>query len=224
MVQAPDGKNFVVADMPGLIKGASEGTGLGYQFLRHIERTRVLIHVVDMAPMDGSDPVEAVKIILDELEAYNPDLLKLPRLIAANKMDLPDAEANLNALKKAYPDLKIFPISAYQKDNLEPLLFETSKRLDEAKQVPKDDDYYYYKYEESLEIPFEITRGDDGIYDVFGGELERIFKMTVFEQDQAVRRFSRQLKRLGVDQALRDRGVNHGDTVRICGAEFDFKD
>ncbi len=224
MVQAPDGKNFVVADMPGLIEGASEGSGLGYQFLRHIERTRVLVHVVDMAPMDGTSPVDSVKVILDELKAYNPDLLNLPRLIAANKMDLPEAEDNLKALKEAYPDMAIFPISAYQKENLEPLLFETSKYLEQAKQVPKDDDYYYYKYEESLDIPFELERADDGVYEVYGGELERIFKMTVFEQDQAVRRFSRQLKRLGVDQALRDHGVQNGDTVRICGAEFDFKD
>ncbi len=224
MVQAPDGKSFVVADMPGLIKGASSGSGLGYQFLRHIERTRVLIHVVDMAPTDGIDPVTAVQVIRDELAAYNPNLLNLPTVIAANKMDLPGSDDHLKALQAAYPDTEIFPISAWRKDNLDGLLFRTSELLTHAKEMPKDDDYYYYKYEESLDTPFEISRADDGVYEVYGGELERIFKMTVFEQDQAVRRFSRQLKRLGVDQALRDKGVKNGDTVRICGADFDFKD
>lgn len=224
MVQAPDGKNFVVADMPGLIAGASQGAGLGYQFLRHIERTRVLVHVIDMAPLDGTQAVEAANVILSELKAYDAQLLTLPRIIAANKMDLPDAKNQLKALKKAFPEVEIIPISAYQKDNIEPLLFKMSERLEEAKQVPKEDDYYYYKYEESLEVPFELKRGDDGIYEVEGGELERIFKMTTFEQEQAVKRFSRQLRRLGVDEALRDKGVKNGDTVRICGANFDFLD
>lgn len=224
MVQAPDGKNFVVADMPGLIAGASQGAGLGYQFLRHIERTRVLVHVIDMAPLDGTQAVEAANVILSELKAYDAQLLTLPRIIAANKMDLPEAKNQLKALKKAFPEVEIIPISAYQKDNIEPLLFKMSERLEEAKQVPKEDDYYYYKYEESLEVPFELKRGDDGIYEVEGGELERIFKMTTFEQEQAVKRFSRQLRRLGVDEALRDKGVKNGDTVRICGANFDFLD
>ena len=224
VVGVKDGRSFVVADMPGLIKGASEGAGLGLQFLRHIERTRVLVHVVDIAPADGSDPLDSIQIILDELKAYNEDLLKLPRLIAANKMDIAHSEDNLKRLKEAHPDVKIMPISAFQQTGLDDLLFEIANMLDEAKPDPTSDDYFYYKYEPKETIPFEITQADDGIYEVYGGELERLFKMTYFDQDQSVKRFTRQIRSLGVDQALRDKGVQNGETVRICGNEFEFID
>jgi GTP-binding protein len=224
VVGVKDGRSFVVADMPGLIKGASEGAGLGLQFLRHIERTRVLVHVVDIAPADGSDPLDSIQIILDELKAYNEDLLKLPRLIAANKMDIAHSEDNLKRLKEAHPDVKIMPISAFQQTGLDDLLFEIANMLDEAKPDPTSDDYFYYKYEPKETIPFEIMQADDGIYEVYGGELERLFKMTYFDQDQSVKRFTRQIRSLGVDQALRDKGVQNGETVRICGNEFEFID
>lgn len=224
VVGVSDGRSFVVADMPGLIKGASEGAGLGLQFLRHIERTRVLVHVVDMAPLDESDPLESIDVILGELKAYNEELLQLPRIIAANKMDMDGSEENLKRLNEKYPNIKVFPISAYQKTGLDALLFEVANLLDEARPDPKSDDYFYYKYEPKESIPFVITLGDDGIYDIDGGELERLFKMTYFDQDQSVKRFTRQIRALGVDQALRDKGVKNGETVRICGNEFDFID
>ena len=225
VVSVPNGHSFVVADMPGLIEGASLGQGLGHQFLRHIERTRVLVHVVDMAPMDEKDPLEAFYTIQNELKAYNPDLANRPLLIAANKMDVEGSEERLEAFKKAVDGIKIIPISAYQKTNIDELLYAVDTLLQENPIVQvNEEDFKHYKFDPKETVPFEIRLGEDGVYEVDGGELERLFKMTHFEHDQAVKRFARQMRFLGVDEALRAKGVQNGDTVRICGSEFDFVD
>lgn len=225
VVSVPNGHSFVVADMPGLIEGAALGQGLGHQFLRHIERTRVLVHVVDMAPIDGSDPYTAYQTIQNELQAYRQDLAHRPVVIAANKMDMEGAEDTLQKFKKQIKEIPIIPISAYQKNNLEELLFAIDALLQAHPIIENQpSDFKHYKFEPEATIPFEIRLGDDGIYEVDGGELEKLFKMTHFEHDQAVKRFTRQMRHLGVDQALRDQGVKHGDTVRICGSDFEFMD
>jgi len=225
VVSVPNGRSFVVADMPGLIEGASLGQGLGHQFLRHIERTRVLVHVVDMAPLNGTDPYDAYQTILHELKAYNEDLANRPMIIAANKMDIEGSKDTLKAFQKKVKDIPIIAISAYQKTNLDELLFAIDELLQAHPIVEnKPDDFKHYKFDPKETIPFEIRLGDDGIYEVDGGELEKLFKMTHFEHDQAVKRFSRQMRFLGVDEALREKGVKHGETVRICGSEFEFMD
>jgi len=225
VVSVPNGHSFVVADMPGLIEGASLGQGLGHQFLRHIERTRVLVHVVDMAPLDDKDPYQSYQTIFNELNAYNPDLAHRPMIIAANKMDIEGSEESLKAFQKKVTDIPIIPISAYQKNNLDELLFAIDTLLQDHPIITDQPDAYkHYKFDPKAEIPFEIRLGDDGMYEVDGGELERLFKMTHFEHDQAVKRFSRQMRFLGVDEALREKGVKHGETVRICGTEFEFLD
>jgi GTPase len=225
VVSVPNGHSFVVADMPGLIEGAALGQGLGHQFLRHIERTRVLVHVVDMAPTDESDPYQAFQTIHKELKAYNEDLANRPMIIAANKMDIEGSEERLEAFKKNVKDIPIIPISAYQKTNLDELLYAIDSLLIAHPIVEnKPDDFKHYKFDPKEDIPFEIRLGDDGVYEVDGGELQRIFQMTHFEHDQAVKRFARQLRFLGVDEALREKGVKHGETVRICGSNFEFVD
>jgi GTP-binding protein len=225
VVSVPNGHSFVVADMPGLIEGAALGQGLGHQFLRHIERTRVLVHVLDMAPLDESDPYQAYQTIYKELKAYNEDLANRPMVIAANKMDIEGSEERLEAFKKKVKDIPIIPISAYQKTNLDELLYAIDSLLIAHPIVEnKPDDFKHYKFDPKEDIPFEIRLGDDGVYEVDGGELQRIFQMTVFEHDQAVKRFARQLRFLGVDEALREKGVKHGETVRICGSNFEFVD
>ncbi|MEC9484273.1 MAG: GTPase ObgE [Candidatus Izemoplasma sp.] len=229
VVKVDNDRSFVMADLPGLIEGASLGQGLGHQFLRHIERTRVILHLIDMGATEGRDPYQDYVKINEELKAYKYDLMSRPQIIVANKMDVPGAEDNLELFKAELEgDIPIIPISAVTRDNVQQLLYKTADLLETAPtlhdmQSDREEDVVEYTFEKK-EKPFEINLGDDGIYEVTGTTLKRIFEMTDFTKDQGVKRFARQLRQLGVDHALRERGVKHGDTVRIFDFEFEFID
>jgi len=229
MVETEDGRSFVMADLPGLIEGASEGVGLGHQFLRHIERTRVIVHVIDMAATEGRDPFEDYLTINRELKEYNLRLTERPQIIVANKMDMPDAEENLEKFKEQLgEDYPIFPISALSRKGLRELLFAVADKLEETPEFPLEHEEedtgihrVLYKHEADPEN-FTITRDPDGSFVLSGEKLERLFKMTDFSREESVRRFSRQLRGLGVDDALRQRGAKDGDIVKLLEFEFEF--
>ncbi len=229
MVETEDNRSFVMADLPGLIEGASEGVGLGHQFLRHIERTRVIVHVIDMAAMEGRDPYEDYLTINKELEEYNLRLTERPQIIVANKMDMPEAEENLQKFKEQLQeDFPIFPISAISRKGLRELLFAIADKVEETPEFPLAHEEeetginrVLYKHEADPEA-FYITRESDGSFVVSGEKIEKLFKMTNFQTDESIRRFSRQLRGLGVDEALRKKGAKDGDTVKLLDFEFEF--
>lgn len=229
MVETEDGRSFVMADLPGLIEGAHEGVGLGHQFLRHIERTRVIVHVIDMAATEGRDPFEDYLTINKELNEYNLRLMERPQIIVANKMDMPESEENLKQFKeRLQEDYPVFPISAVSRKGLRELLFAVADKLEETPEFPLEHEQeetgvhrVLYKHEADPDA-FTITRDPDGAYVLSGEKLERLFKMTDFSREESVRRFSRQLRGLGVDDALRQRGAKDGDIVRLMDFEFEF--
>lgn len=231
MVDAGDGRSFVMADLPGLIEGASQGVGLGHQFLRHIERTRVIVHVIDMSGSEGRVPYEDYMAINNELEQYNLRLMERPQIIVANKMDMPDAEENLNEFKtKIAEDIPVFPISAVTKTGLRELLLAIADKLETTPEFPlneileqEDENTVLYKYV-AEEPDFEISREPDGTFVLSGAKIERLFTMTNFERDASISRFARQLRAMGVDEALRKRGAKDGDIVRLLDYEFEFMD
>lgn len=231
MVETEDNRSFVMADLPGLIEGASEGVGLGHQFLRHIERTRVIVHVIDMAAMEGRDPYEDYLTINKELEEYNLRLTERPQIIVANKMDMPEAEENLQKFKERLKeDFPIFPISALSRKGLRELLYAIADKIEETPEFPLDHEEeetgvnrVLYKHEADPEA-FYITREPDGSFVIQGEKVEKLFKMTNFQTEESVRRFARQLRGLGVDEALRAKGAKDGDTVKLLDFEFEFVD
>lgn len=235
MVTVKDGRSFAMADLPGLIEGASQGVGLGTQFLRHIERTRVILHVIDMSAMEGRDPFEDYLAINQELEAHNLRLLERPQIIVANKMDMPDAEENLVAFKKelaAYHDGDmpiVFAISGVTHQGVEVLLQKTADLIESTPEFPLYDEEQ--QVEESVtyefkpnEREFDVTRDPDGTWVLSGEKLEKLFVMTNFDRDESVMRFARQLRGMGVDEELRLRGAVDGDLVRIEEFVFEFVD
>lgn len=228
MVETEDGRSFVMADLPGLIEGAHSGVGLGHQFLRHIERTRVIVHVIDMAAVEGRDPYEDYMTINRELEEYNLRLTERPQIIVANKMDMPGAEENLAEFKKKLTDEhQIFAISALTKKGLRELLFAVADRLDETPEFPlhleEENEAHHVLYKhEGKQKEFEITRGPDASFILSGDAVEKLFKMTDFSRDESVRRFARQLRGMGVDEALREKGAKDGDIVKLLEFEFEF--
>lgn len=229
VVAVPDGRSFVMADLPGIIEGAAQGAGLGLQFLKHIERTRVIVHVIDMAGSEGRDPVEDYKIINNELVSYKYNLSKRPQIVVANKMDLPEALDNLKRFKEQVgDDVQIVPISAYTRENLDQLLYTIADVLETAEYMPlyEEEDFLDEDLEKfkNNEQNFEIKRASDGVYEISGDLIDRFFRQTNFDQYDSVRRFSRRLRQIGVDKALRDKGVKDGDTVRIKNFEFEFMD
>ncbi|EIO0103481.1 GTPase ObgE [Staphylococcus pseudintermedius] len=230
VVETRDQRSFILADLPGLIEGASEGVGLGHQFLRHVERTKVIVHVIDMSGMEGRDPYEDYQIINQELKAYAQRLEDRPQIVVANKMDMPDAEAQLEMFKEQLNDetVTIVPISSYTRENIDQLLYEIANTLEEVKDIDfsaKEEEVgvnrVLYKHTPSQD-KFTITRDDDGAYVVSGNAIERMFKMTDFNSEPAIRRFARQMRSMGIDDALRERGAENGDIVRILGGEFEF--
>ncbi|MGG6431070.1 GTPase ObgE [Anoxybacillus sp. D401a] len=230
VVETEDGRSFVMADLPGLIEGAHQGVGLGHQFLRHIERTRVIVHVIDMAAMEGRDPYEDYLVINEELKQYNLRLTERPQIIVANKMDMPNAEQHLREFKeKLKEDVPIFPISAVTRQGLRELLFAIADLLETTPEFPlypQEEEAIHrvvYKLEKE-EAPFHITRDDDGTFILSGEKIEKLFKMTDFSREESVRRFARQLRSLGVDDALRARGAKDGDIVKLLNYEFEFVD
>lgn len=237
MVRTKSGDSFAMADLPGLIEGASQGVGLGTQFLRHIERTRVILHVIDMSASEGRDPYDDYISINNELETYNLRLMERPQIIVANKMDMPDSEENLAAFKEKlaanydeFDDMPmIFPISSLAHQGLENPMDATAKLLANTEEfllydeTDMQEDEAYYGFNED-ERPFEITRDDDATWVLYGDKLEKLFVMTNMERDESIMKFARQLRGMGVDEALRERGAKDGDIVRIGNFEFEFVD
>ena len=234
VVETKDHRSFVMADLPGLIEGASQGVGLGHQFLRHIERTKVIVHVVDMSATDGRDPYEDYKIINQELAEYNMRLLERPQVVVANKMDIPVANDNLKEFKKHLEndgeEVDIVEISAFTRSNIDNLLYKISDILDNTDpntlyeldtEEESMENRVLYKHKPKDET-FKITRDDTGAYVVSGPGIERAFLMTDFNRDASVRRFAQQMRSMGVDDALRERGCKNGDTVKILKGEFEF--
>lgn len=237
MVHLNDGRSYVVADLPGLIEGASSGVGLGTQFLKHIERTRVILHVIDMSGEEGRDPFEDYKIINQEMEQHNLRLLERPQIIVANKMDMPGSQENLTEFKaKLLADIDeydeqplIFEISALTQQGLQPLLSATADLIEKTPEFPLFEledlatDEIYYGFDEG-DAGFEIQRNPDTSWELSGDKLEKLFKMTNFDHDETVMRFARQLRSMGVDEALRERGAKDGDLVHIGNFTFEFVD
>lgn len=234
VVETKDHRSFVMADLPGLIEGASQGVGLGHQFLRHIERTKVIVHVVDMSATDGRDPYEDYKIINQELGEYNMRLLERPQIVVANKMDIPAAQENLEEFKSKLTadgeEVDIVEISAFTRTNVDNLLYKISDILDSTDpnmlyeldtEEESMENRVLYKHKPKDET-FKITRDDTGTYVVSGPGIERAFLMTDFNRDASVRRFAQQMRSMGVDDALRERGCKNGDTVKILKGEFEF--
>ena len=226
VVGASEGRSFVMADLPGLIEGASEGEGLGDKFLRHIERTRVIAHVIDMSGFEGRNPYDDYVLINKELEAFNKKLIEKPMIVIANKMDVEGAKENLEEFKKKV-DCEIFEVSAVSKTGLDAVVNRLADILDTIPNNPLYDDsqiesHVLYKFKK--EEPFIITRDDDGTWVVSGKEVERIFKMTKFSSDEAVTRFAKKLRKMGIDDKLVEMGAETGDCVRILDFYFDFRD
>ncbi|NTL37005.1 GTPase ObgE [Enterococcus faecium] len=235
MVTTSDGRSFAAADLPGLIEGASQGVGLGTQFLRHIERTRVILHVIDMSGMEGRDPYEDYLAINKELSTYNLRLLERPQIIVANKMDMPDAQENLVKFKEQLnkekedefaDDIPVFPISGVTRQGLDALLNATADLLEVTPEFPlyekelEEETVHYGFNPEGPE--FQIDRDSDATWILSGEKIEKLFQMTNFDHDETVMRFARQLRGMGVDEALRARGAKDGDLVRIGEFEFEF--
>lgn len=231
MVQTEDGHSFVLADMPGLIEGASQGVGLGIEFLRHIERTRVLLHVIDMSGVEGRNPVDDYYTINNELEEYDLKLRERPQIVVANKMDMPEAEGNLKEFKeemaKAGEEFELFEVSALSQKGLNQVMNRTAEVLETAPQFPlyeeetEQEERVLYKFTpENKE--YMITRDPDGTWVITGDKVVKLYQMTNFQFDESIMRFSRQLRGMGIDQELRNKGAKGGDTVRIDDFEFDF--
>lgn len=220
-----DNTSFVVADLPGLIKGASNGDGLGDQFLKHIERTRVIAHVIDMGATEGRDPYEDYMIINNELKEFNPKILDKPQIIIANKMDMPNALTNLEAFRKKV-DVEIYQVEAINGNGLKQVVLALAKMLEKIKKEPlyneeKFESHVLYKFKE--EQPFTIIKTDN-VWLVKGEKVEKLLKMTKFNTDEAANRFANKLRKYGVDDKLRQLGAKDGDTVRILDFEFEYKE
>lgn len=227
MVKVDEGRSFVMADIPGLIEGAAEGAGLGHRFLRHTERTKVLVHVLDISGSEGRNPLEDFAIVNQELERYNAKLMKRPMVIAANKTDIMGEDDYLAQLQEALPEYEVFPISAATGEGLKPLVYRLAELVEqtelEVEEVTPTDEVKVTKAVED-EVKFVIEQDEFGVYVVSGAEIERQWRRTNFVNEDAVSRFLQIVEAMGVVKVLRDMGCQDGDTVRIKDVEFDFVD
>ncbi len=233
VVDLGDDRSFVMADLPGLIEGAHSGVGLGHEFLRHVERTRVIVHVVDMSGMEGRDPFDDWEKINEELKLYNARLAERPQIVAANKMDMPDAGENLEAFRKRLaevsPDTPVMPISSLTRQGVPELLHRVADLLDSLPEQavslsePEADDgeAVVYRYEPTNEKEFAIRRENE-TFVIESESIEKLMKRTQFGSYEAVMRFATILRNLGVDAELRKRGAKAGSTIRIGDFEFEF--
>lgn len=224
VVKTIDGRTFVAADLPGLIKGASLGEGLGDKFLKHIQRTRVIAHIIDMSGLEGRDPLEDYDTINKELKDFDEKLILKPQVVIANKMDLEGAKENLERFKKKY-NVPVYEVSAITNKGLDKVLVKIADELDKVKEEPLFSDeafesHVLYKFKK--EQPFTITRDND-IYVVKGKEIEKLFHMTKFTDEGAVR-FARKLRAMGIDDKLLEMGAKYGDKVQIEDLIFEFKE
>ncbi|QOD86633.1 GTPase ObgE [Weissella viridescens] len=236
MVQLDDGRDFVMADLPGLIEGASDGVGLGIQFLRHVERTRVILHMIDMSGIDPeNDPYEAYKAINSELETYDPALLERPQIIVPTKMDMPDAEETLVEFKQKLADdpsvpddVEIMPISSLNREGVQPLMRRTADLLDVtpqfiAKGMEPESETTMYEFKDD-QPAFQIDHAEDDLWIVYGDEIEDIMRRTNTAFTESLMRFARVMRKMGVDAALHDAGAKNGDTVQILDFQFEYEE
>ena len=223
VVKLKNGDSFVIADLPGLIEGASTGVGLGHEFLRHAMRTKILAHVIDMGSSEGRDPIEDYKVIRKEIEEYNGSLKKKQEIVIANKMDLDSAQDNLKKFKKEYPNLEVIEISCMNNTGIDDLINILNEKLKEIPEVKlyNEADYKLYKFVDKA--PYTITR-DGNIWIVKGKEIETLLKMTRFEEDEGALRFARKFKGMGIEDELERLGAKPGDEVQILDYMFTFKD
>lgn len=228
VVRLDEERQFVMADIPGLIEGASKGVGLGHQFLRHVERSKVLLHMVDITGSEGRDPLEDVEIINTELALYSDLLPQKRQLIVANKIDaLSDVEA-LRIFTKIQTEKgrEVFPISTVTGEGIPALLQRTWEVLQEVAMEPKEEPSVIDEtiYDETPQPDFMVTRGDDAAYELHGRRIERLVGMTNFDDDYSVLRFQKIWRYMELDEFLREQGVKQGDTVRIGEVEFTFEE
>lgn len=219
--------SYVVADLPGMIEGSSEGVGLGDKFLRHASRCKVVCHVLDMAQVDGRDVIEDYKIIRNEIKKYDENLYNKKELIVANKMDLPNSKSNLERFKKEFKNLEILEVSAATSDGTKELMFklkEILENLPEEEIYEKNEFEDYVLYEFKHEKPYKIERIGERKWKVTGPELEKLLKMTRFNSDESALRFASKLKALGVDDELKTLGAKEGDIVQILNQEFEYEE
>lgn len=226
VVTLKDKRSFILADLPGMIEGASTGIGLGIQFLKHASRTRILAHVLDMASTEGRDPIEDYEVIRKEIVSYNDSLASKTEIIVANKCDMEGFHENLLRFTSRYPDKIIFPISALNHEGLEELM---EYLCDLLLKIKKENIYKQEDYESTIvyrfknEKPYTITK-EDGIWVIRGSEIEKLFAMTRFTEQEATERFARKLKGMGIDDELERIGAKRGDEVQILDYIFEFKD
>lgn len=226
VVKLKDQRSFVIADLPGLIEGASEGLGLGHKFLRHAMRTKILAHVLDMGAFEGRNPIEDFEIIRNEISKYNDKLARKPFIVIANKMDLVAANNNLKLFKEKYPNVIVCPISALNNEGLEECMLQIADLLDSSEMEPLYDEtsfesHVLYKFQNDK--PYTITKDGD-VWVLQGSEIEKLFKMTKFTEEESVARFARKLRGMGVEDELEKMGAKRGDEVQILDYIFLFKD
>ena len=216
--------SFVVADLPGLIEGASEGIGLGHKFLKHIERTKIIAHIIDMSGSEGRNPFEDYLAIRKELEVFSEKLLNKKEIIIANKMDIPSSKENLIKFKEKLPDVEIFEIEAINNKGLDTVINHLQELVLNIKDEVLYDENIQEKhvlYKFKKEKPFTIVK-DNKVFVIKGDEVERLFKMTNFNTDEAYVIFAKKLRRMGIDEELEKMGIEEGDIVRILDYEFEY--
>lgn len=222
VVKLKNGDSFVMADLPGLIEGASNGVGLGIEFLKHAMRTRIIAHVVDMGSSEGRNPSEDYRVIREEIEKYSEILKNKKEVVIASKMDLTDGSKNLEEFKKNYPNVEVIPISAFNMEGIDEMI---ERLMEILKETPKEELYpqesfKVYKYEDN--VPYKIKK-DGNIWVVSGKEIETLLLMTKFNEDEGVLRFARKFKGMGIEDELEKMGAKVGDEVQILDYMFTFK-
>lgn len=226
VVKLKDYRTFIVADLPGLIEGASEGVGLGHKFLKHAMRTKILAHIVDMGSFEGRNPIDDFKVIKNEIDKYSNKLANKKQIVIANKMDLPSAKENIEKFKSEYPELEVLEISAINNVGVEDLMINIANLLDtiDDNEMYNDEElesHVMYKFQN--EKPYTIRRDND-VWIIEGEEIEKLFKMTKFTEDESILRFGRKLKKMGIEEELERLGALRGDEVQILDYLFIFKD
>ena len=224
VVKTKDNRSFVMADLPGLIEGASQGIGLGDKFLKHIERTKVIAHVIDMSGSEGRDPYDDFLVVNKELEKYSKKLIQKPMIVIANKMDLENSKKNLLEFKKKV-ECEVFEISAVQNKGLDEVLVKLADLVDSCLNTSLYEEGEYlshvlYKFES--EKPFSIKKENDE-YIIYGAKVEKMFKMANFQSDEGIERFIRSLRKLGIDAELEKMGIEDGAIVKIFDFEFEYR-
>lgn len=222
VVKLKNGDSFVMADLPGLIEGASNGVGLGIEFLKHAMRIRIIAHVVDMGSSEGRNPSEDYRVIREEIEKYSEILKNKKEVVIASKMDLADGSKNLEEFKKNYPNVEVIPISAFNMEGIDEMI---ERLMEILKETPKEELYpqesfKVYKYEDN--VPYKIKK-DGNIWVVSGNEIETLLLMTKFNEDEGVLRFARKFKGMGIEDELEKMGAKVGDEVQILDYMFTFK-